>query len=324
MIFLFVPLLLAVGSRKVASHEQNNTHTKNNNQEAEKMPTEKTIELIKQKNKTVVSQKVKVSPEVAQSIVQLMQHEDYKVRRIALQVLNNNPGEATRVAVIQGLRDENINVRSLAGRMLLTHYNKQELPVLTKELSANNDEFVREHIALALGKIEDQSAINALKIQNAKETNPEAKHAMHLALTRLKDPESQKHYIQRLQQADPKELAIAIQDFDYIRDPVFLKEMLPLLDDTRAALDVGWSDFPKYIRVCDVVINTMDAALEHPFTFEALESKEYSPDEINQAKDTLRRKIGNVSYDSGIQVKAPVTRRPPHITVCEVFLTLSP
>jgi len=294
--FLLLGMLILTGCTKKAEpfvKDTNHSKTKNK-QGAKKMETEKIVEQIKQKNPTVTAYKLKVAPEVAQSIAHLMQNEDPEVRKMALEVLNNTPGQPTRQAVIRGLRDENINVSSLAGRMLQIHHDKAELPILLQELSANQDEMMREYIALALGKIGDSTAIEPLQTQIVKELDPDARHAMHLALTRLKEPENQKQYTQRLKQDNPKEKAAAVQDFEYIKDPVFLKEILLLLDDTRPAINVGKSNRKKYIRVCDVVINSIDAALEHPFAFDIFPRKEYSSDEIKQAKETLWSIIGNV------------------------------
>lgn len=255
--------------------------------EATAMSTEHIIERIIQKDQSVRDEKQYISPDTASAIADLLDNDDHQVRSLALETLDGIDAPEARRAIITGLRDTNINVRSLSCRLLLTNYDKEDLPRLIRELSLNGDELAREHVALVLGKIQLDKASPPLLLQLPQETDPDAQHAMHLALVRLQDQENQDQYIRRLEQPDPKQKARALQDFTYIADRKFLVHILPLLDDTREAVNVGKSNRKMYIRVCDVAINVLDEVLNHPFDFDIFPRKLYAPEEVAKAKKTL-------------------------------------
>ncbi len=255
--------------------------------EATKMSTEQIIERITQKDQSVLDDKKQITPETASAIAELLDNEDHEVRRLVLETLDGIDSQEARRAIITGLRDKNINVRSLACRLLLTNYDKEDLPRLTRELSLNGDEMAREHVALVLGRIQNEKATKPLLLQFPKEIDLDAQHAMHLALVRLEDQNNQNEYIRRLEQTDPKQKARALKDFIYIEDRKFLVNILPLLDDDRKAINVGKSNRKMYIRVCDVAINVLDDVLNHPFDFDIFPRKLYTPEEIVNAKKVI-------------------------------------
>jgi len=249
------------------------------------------IARIEQQDPTLDPQALKLTPDVARAIADLMQHNDHDVRATALDILDNHPGPFARQAVIAGLGDDNVNVRSIAGRMAETHCEPADRPVLHQQLSSSDDGFVREHIALAIGRIGDPVDIAPLQRQYQREPDSDARHALHLALTQLQDPEARTAYIGQLEEDDPRARARAVQDFEYLRDPALLRFMLPLLDDARPALNVGKSDKKRHLRVSDLVIRTLDSVLGQPFGFPVLPRKQYSPEEIDQAKAVVRARM---------------------------------
>jgi len=256
--------------------------------EAGKMSADTIVELIKKKEWEETTPPTELDSAIVPEVARLLDDADHEVRLLALMALGDTHTPEARRGILKALRDENINVRSTACRLILTNHDADGLTLLEQELAASTDEFVREHAALAIGKIGDPAADKALLEQAKREIDLDAQHGIHLALVRLKEPDSQKRYIDRLQQDDPKLLAGAIQDMEYIEDRMFLPYMVPLLDDERNALNVGPSAKKFYIRVCDVVVNVLNVVLQEPFSFNISRMKLYSPEERNEVKRVIQ------------------------------------
>jgi len=252
------------------------------------MSADTIVELIKKKEWEETTPPTVLDSAVVPEVARLLYDQDHEVRLLALMALGDTHTPEARQGIIKALRDQNINVRSTASRLILTNHDADDLPQLAEEMAKTTDEFVREHIALAMGKIGGVNALTALMEQAKREIDLDAKHAIHVALVRLKEPDSQKRYIDRLKQDDPKLLARAVQDLEYIEDRMFLSYMVPLLDDERNALNVGPSMKKHYIRVCDVVVNVLDVVLEQPFSFGIGGMKLYSREERAEAKRLIQ------------------------------------
>jgi len=246
------------------------------------------VESIKQKNWTFTEQPFQIDPDAAPAFIALCDDPDPEIRELNLFALNAIPGKKTRNCVLQALHDEDINVRSTASRFLSSNYSKADLKVLFQELSSNSDEMVRENVALTIGKIGESFAKSRVEKQAAIETDADAAHAIHLALVRLHDEDNRERYLERLRDPDPEQRVAAIQDFEYIEDRAFLKDIAPLLHDEQPGLDVGPSNQRILIRVCDVTVNVLDKVLDHPFGFEVDEFRKYGPEELLAADEVVR------------------------------------
>jgi len=156
------------------------------------------------------------------------------------------------------------------------------------QLRAHSDEYVREQLALLLGKLGEPAVIKPLQERFLTEDWPLTKHALTLALARLGDPDHRRAQVGRLNQPDPKGRVAALEDLLYIQDKTLAKEVKPLFDDVREGKNVGPSHGPYWIRVCDVAVNVLDRLLEHPFPFEIRGVKRYSGDELAQAKQVIQ------------------------------------
>jgi HEAT repeat protein len=179
-------------------------------------------------------------------------------------------------------------VRSAACKLLLTHFDAKQLPAYISHLKTHADEYVREHVALVIGKIGGKSALAAVKGQAAVEQDADAKHAMSIALVRLKDQQSTTDYTNRLQSPDPAERVKALEDYTYIEERALLPEIAGLLSDERDAKNMAPGGHKYFIRVCDVAVNSLDVVLSHPFPFPIDRLKRYSTEELNQAKQIAR------------------------------------
>lgn len=248
------------------------------------MMTAQIIESIKRKDWKIIDQKGLFTPEIGSNLLPLLEEKDPEVRELTLHCLNASGGKAARQGFLKALNDAHDMVRAAASRFLHNNYSQEDLPVFLKEVKDNADEYVREQVALILGKIGDPRAIEVLQKQYTKEIDAHAKHGMFLALVRLKDSASRQKYISMLQNPDLKERVQALKDLVYIADQSMVPYIRPLLDDLRSAVNVAPAGYTYFIRVCDVAINTLDVLLNHPFPFKVDQIKQYSPEELTQAK----------------------------------------
>jgi hypothetical protein len=228
------------------------------------------------------------SPQQASEVVAMLGHGDPEVRELAVSLLARMDGPAAKTGLLRALDDENQMVRAVAARGLHQHCSRADVPVLVDLLHKHDDDYVREQVALLLGKLGEQAAVQPLRKQFAGEGYPDAKHAMSLALARLGDAEQRQAYLARLAQNDPAVRVAALEDLPYVNDRTLAPYVVPMLDDPRDAKNVGPSHGPFWIRVCDVAVNSLDVLLDQPFPFKVEFAKRYTQAELDQARAKLK------------------------------------
>jgi HEAT repeat protein len=246
-------------------------------------------ERVSRRDWNIIERNESVPPAAVPDIAPLLKSDNVEVRELATHVLNAAGGPAAREALFEALQDRNEVVRGNAARFLHNHCTAEQTPQLIGQLRKHSDEYVREQVALLLGKLGDKAAVKPLQEQYAAESFPEAKHAMSLALVRLADVDHTRMYLARLEQDDPKQRVAAVEDFLYIRDRKLVPYFVPLLNDKRDGKNVGPSHGPYWVRVCDVVIFVMDDVLARPFNFPVDRVKKYEPGELNAAAEIMRK-----------------------------------
>lgn len=305
VLFLFVATLLFVSAcekvpgggiekspgyskdNQIAVAFENDKDYAKENRKVRFMSSQQIVELIKQKDWDIIEEPGKVGADVAPVILPLLDHEDSEVRELAVHCLNEAGGRAARQGFLKALGDSDDMVWAAACRYLQTNYDKEDLEVLTKQLSSNENEYIREHVALVIGRIGDPGSVRMLQTQLQIEKDADAGHAISIALTRLGESKNRQAYIERLRQDDPKQRVLALRDFEYISDKTLLPNIRLLLDDTRDAVNVAPGDHRYYIRVCDVAVNVLDVVLDHPFVFNVDQLRRYSAQELIQAKSVI-------------------------------------
>jgi HEAT repeat protein len=193
-------------------------------------------------------------------------------------------GASAKEGLLKALHDRTDTVRAAAARFLQDHFAAADVPALEGELSQSRDAFVREQIALLLGKVSADAPF--LRGSMAREPDEHARHAMSLALARLGDAGQLQELLQRLEQDQPAERVSALRDLPYVNDRRLLVYLVPLLDDTRPGLNVGPSHGHFMLRVCDVAVNIANEMLGGPFPW-VQPVKRYSAAQLLQAKGVV-------------------------------------
>lgn len=254
------------------------------------MTPSKLVERVKAKDWELVEEDAgRIGPEAAPELVGLLDDEDEEVRELAVHCLNAAGGDEARKGLRKALRDSADDVRSAAARFVRAQSRAEDVPDLASELVSNEDEFVREQIALALGALGGPEARRALMARLKDEQDADTRHGISLALARLKNPEHRQAFLERLGAESPGARAKALRDYVYVQDRSLMPEIAPLLDDTREAVDVGPSHGPFWIRVCDVAIQSLDTVLDHPFSFPVDPARHFTPQERNEAKAVIAK-----------------------------------
>jgi len=244
------------------------------------------VDYVKQKNWGAVTKPGTVGPESGPALLQLLNDKDSQVRQLAVVCLNAAGGPAAREGLLKELRDPTETVRAAAARFLRARYSAADLPAITNVMNTSADEYVREQLGLLLGESGDATKIPVLAARMRTEKDEHARHADSLAMARLGDADSRSQLIQRLTHEQPAERIAGLRDLPYVNDVGLLKQVVPLLDDTRPGLNVGPSHGPYFIRVCDVAVNIANQMLGGRFSW-AEPVKRYSPLELSEAKSVL-------------------------------------
>jgi hypothetical protein len=155
------------------------------------------------------------------------------------------------------------------------------------ELSRNSNEYVREQLALILGKTNDPSNIPILGARRPMERDEHARHALGLAMARLGDPASKQEVRGHLlQTANVAERVTALRDLPYVNDRGLLRDAVTLLGDERPGLNIGPSHGPYFIRICDVVVIVAAEMLGDVFGFDT-SPRRFTPEELARVRGVL-------------------------------------
>lgn len=230
-----------------------------------------------------------LSEQSADEVVPLVRHADAEVRELAVNALDKIGGAAAKEALFQALSDRSDLVRAFAARALHNHVGAGDLQAVIGQMRKHSDDYVREQMALLLGKMGDKTAVVPLQEQMKAETYPTAQHAQSLALAKLGDAVQRQAYLASLKQSDPVARAAAVEDLLYLRDRALALEARPLLNDKADARNAAPSHGHLMVRVCDITIDVLDKVLDHPFPFPIEYAKRYSESEISAADGVLRK-----------------------------------
>jgi hypothetical protein len=256
-------------------------------QEGAKMPSSQIVEYVKHKKWGSVDQPGVVGPDAVPALLPLLNDPDPQVRELTVHCLDLAGGPEAAEGLLKALNDRIETVGAAAVRALATHYTPEQIPAIRAELNSNRNEYVREQLALLLGKTDDASNILFLNARLPAEKDEHAQHALSLAMARLGDAAKKNELRARLLQSENvAQRVAALRDLPYVNDRSLLADALPLLDDQRPGLNIGPSHGPYFIRVCDVVVLVTGEMLGHVVSFN-LNRRRFTPEELDQVRKVL-------------------------------------
>ncbi|MDX2150492.1 MAG: HEAT repeat domain-containing protein [Bryobacteraceae bacterium] len=257
---------------------------KNVSGKVSKMSPQQVADLVKRNDWRVLDAPQILTPQAGEAILPLVSDPNPNVRELAVNALSLTGGTAAKQGFYRALKDRVETIRAAAMNHLAKSYQAEDLPNLAREFTTNDHEYVRERIALILGQSAGPGAAPYLQAQLGKEPDPDAKHAMSIALARLGDPGQQQAWMARLTNENAQSRTKALEDLLYIQDRRLLPYLMPLFDDARIAKNVGPSHAQWYIRVCDLAVQVLQAVLGQPLPFPVTLTARYNAQQLSAAK----------------------------------------
>jgi len=246
------------------------------------------VERVERKEWRVVREMTGAPPDAIEAIAALITSPDREVRTLAVTCLDEVGGPVARRAFLTALDDREEDVRDKAVQAMGNHPAKEDLPEILPRIKAHPDEFVRERLALIVGRIGDPGAIEALKEARRLGQPKEVVAAIQLAMARLGHPESREAALKRLEAPEVEVRRAALEDFVYLGDATAASRVVPLLDDRREARTVGRKTSEYSLRVCDLALDALGNLLgEGIFPFPTGQFHRYTDEEIPAAKRIL-------------------------------------
>ncbi len=242
---------------------------------------------VEAKDWRVVREMRGASPDAVSAIARLARSADREVRVLALECLDEVGGAVARGAFLAALADRDEDVRDRAVRGLEHHAGGADVASLLAAVRSHADEFVRERLALTVGRVADRSAIPVLQETLAAGAPADVAAAVALALARLGAAASRARVLDRLEAPGVEARRAAIDDFVYVADAAEAARLGPLVDDTREARPVG--RLAGYsLRVCDLAIDALGLVLgPGALPFETNVFRRYSAEERLAARRAL-------------------------------------
>src|SRR5207245_5475149 len=117
-----------------------------------KMTPAELVEQVKSKKWGVQNQAHSAGPEAVTMLRPLLKDPDTQIRELAIYCIGAAGGPAAGEALLQALNDPIETVSAAAVRELAKHYSAAEIPAMRKQMIAHTSEYVRQRLALILGK----------------------------------------------------------------------------------------------------------------------------------------------------------------------------
>jgi hypothetical protein len=254
--------------------------------EGSRMAPNEVVENVKRKNWDLVEQPGLVGPDAVPVLLPLLNDPDTQVRELTVHCLDMAGGPAAVQGLMKALDDRVETVSAAAVRGLARHFRASEVPAMKIQMGRNPNEYVREQLALLLGKTGDPSNLESLASRKPAEKDAGARHAISLAMARLGDSDSKDELRRHLKSNSVDDRVAALGDLPYVNDRSLLVEAAPLLGDLRPGLNIGPSHGRFMIRVCDVMVVVMAEMLGNAFTFKT-DRRRFTPEELAEAKKVL-------------------------------------
>lgn len=118
---------------------------------------------------------------------------------------------------------------------------------------------------------------------------PRMEYACLQSLVRLGDSNATTRVKQMLVAEDTDSRAKGIECISYARRVDLILDILPLLDDTRDAVNIAPSGGTYYLRVCDIAANAVGEVTKIDLPFRAEYGQKYTKEQLNQLREAAKK-----------------------------------
>ena len=241
-----------------------------------------------------------------ENIKPLASNDDPIVREIAVRSLNQSGGSGLTDIFINALSDEMPTIRAAALNGLNNHFSEESYQKLLQTYSQVSDSQHRNEIALLLGRFGGAN-INDVKQICENELSDEAREGCLAALAKLGDPQSRAEFLNRLREAENRELKRFLEYVDYIKQLWALRGLMPVLNNKNPLGDTGMCQMRRIeeavnkaeeetapedkiaeiLRACDIAVNLIAKIAGNKFPFPVNGAKNYTDAELAAARQVL-------------------------------------
>jgi HEAT repeat protein len=204
---------------------------------------------------------------IVSELLKLAKHENPDVRELAVSSLGLFRGPEVANALADALNDPVGDVRVEAYNMLTMAHDPSILPKLQTILHTHEDEYVRQSVALTIGRIGDRSAVEHLKTVLTIENVSQVQSGIVQALARMGEDEAKKSILAELNSGNVKKQWHAMEKLEYVNDKALAVHLKAFLDNASPAFNINGDPKSRPIRIMDVALKTIAVLFEQPFTF---------------------------------------------------------
>jgi hypothetical protein len=226
------------------------------------------------------------SPAVAE-LTDLLRNEDAEVRDIALNCIVMTNNDTVKYLLADALEDADETVRATAIQSLQPRNDISLLPKLTKNLN-HPEASIRGAVAIMIGDLGETKSLKDLRDRLQGEADEEVIYKIKLAAAKLGDEKYKDEFGRKMSVPDSETRFQALIDLEYIGDKKMAVYLGSALDDFGPAYGIGHPEDPQFARVCDAAVNLLSFWFDQPFSYETDESKIYTAEEIDEAKDYVK------------------------------------
>lgn len=252
---------------------------------------EEILERVLRKDFTVLSDCVGASSSLLNELISHVNNDDEEVRELVLSCLDESGGQVATQLFVAALSDDSPQVRSVALNALYERPDPNAYRSLVGELDRNDDSYVRQQVALLLGRFQGTANISDLKARLEREQHEQAREGIIAALAKMGDELSIEVFREGLQHSSGRDRSRYLEYVEYINASWILPDLVFLLDDETPVMRIGvdaMPELPHYLRVCDIAINLASDISGQSFSFPISGSINYTQDQRDEVTNYLR------------------------------------
>ena len=196
-------------------------------------------------------------------------------------------------------------IRTNRSEVYISQVDREEIRRYMLRWDENSDK-----AALTLGLLQDRASVSSL-LQVMKESRriqskndpmddrnvlaPRMELACLTALLALNDADAIQEVKQLLKKDTVASISRAIGCIQFAKKAELIPEILPLLNDTRDAVNIAPSGGEYYLRVCDIAINAIYAISKVNVSFNIQYGERYNEQMISEFRTNIRAWLTNQS-----------------------------
>jgi len=218
-------------------------------------------------------------------LVPLADDPDPEVRNMALICLGITGGREASEVALKKLKDEDDQVVAQALQVLFKHPPVGMEKELLEAYSQAKEEAIKEDLPLIAGRLAPHIDPTPWKEFWQKETDPEIKKSLLIALSRMGDEQARQEFVKQMLESQGREIIKWIDHCKYMEDPWIVPHMIPWFNRQEVVVYLTPDLKNKRpMRVVDFVIPAVIELTGAQVSFPVKRTEPFSQEEIEQVR----------------------------------------